>query len=292
MDVNFIESVIHYVKAFNGEVIGGYVRDRYAGVNGIKDIDCRIEQDHLFNLLNVLSVNYTVIDNPMSVNYKRFNVCSYFVCPKRPAAIGPAIKLDLFCCSFAKWHIYPCDFDVNLLAANNDSLFVRPNTCNTLKQLPDRLNVILDRCKQRHFALVALPSQSTQDILTLILRSKSLVGRGWIMDDKYLGEMSFIMNKWSNLACSPETKRTTHSASQKSAMVSQTDCAICHEAFGEDDIVMNTCCNHNFHWECHSRSVPANAPAEQAGGIYNWFVTKGCFQCPNCRQSAVQFSFI
>lgn len=286
-----MDSVINYVKAFNGDIIGGYVRDKYAGIDAVKDIDCRIEQEHLHNLVNVLSVNFTVLDNPMSLNYKRFNVSSYFVCPKRPA-IGAAIKLDLFCCAFIKWHAYPCDFDVNLLAENNDSLFIRPNTCNSLKGLPSRLNVIMQRCKQRRFAIVALPSQTTQDILILLIRSKSLVLRGWVMDDVYLGAMSFVMNKWRNLIRDPDTKRVTYTPSQHLSMKSQSECSICHESFNDDDVVLNTCCNHTFHWECHGRTVPENATAEQKGGIYNWFATKGCFQCPICRQTAVQFSFL
>lgn len=279
-----VDDIIRYIKCFNGDIIGGYVRDKVACLHSYEDLDCRVDRDLVHILLNILSLHYRIRVNPDTVNYARLDTLSYFLTPRTPSMCEfRSLKLDVLCCTIAKWASYSCDFDVNMLAENNTSLYIRPNLCNNLSHIPDRLTSITERCENRHFALVSLPRVTYQDIMILLIRSKDLVSRGWIMDDIYLGKDTFIINTWSNIINIPENIRTEDDSAD--TLTCQHECSLCREPFKNEDIVLNTCCHHNFHWECHPE-------AAEKGGIMQWFTTKQTFSCPYCRQNAVHFSFL
>jgi len=276
-----MENVIKYVKAINGILFGGYVRDKMADISQFHDVDCRINKEQLTQLINILLVDNIVIENIVGENYKRMEVISYTVTPK--ANTNQSFKFDVLCCTETKWFQYPCDFDVNMLAESNDAMYIRPHFLSSICTLPDKISHILSRCKSKKFALVALPRDNFTDISVLLFRSKNLVQRGWTMDDFYFSNASWIFSKWSILREEPRSIRLRHNDVSIEAIKSQTTCSLCLEPFSNDDIVFNTCCNHNFHWECHT---------ENSTGICHWFYLKKCFSCPVCKQEAVKHVYI
>jgi hypothetical protein len=276
--------IIQYIKCLNGNIFGGYVRDRYTN-SPFVDLDCRLDKENIDYLLNLLSLDYEVSFNPASLNYKRWNVVSYFITPKLQNSQFSILKLDILLCNSITWSTYPCDFDVNLLVESNDSLCVRQNHAGALKHFPDQLNTILRRCRNKQFAIVALPRGGFQDVFTILLRAKSLVERGWYMDDIYLGQTSFIMNTWKSIHENIERIRTKYSKDKMTITQTHNECALCREQFKDTDIIFNTTCNHNFHWTC-------NASVETKGGLHHWFLVKEAYSCPICRQDALNFSFL
>jgi hypothetical protein len=283
-----MEEVINYIKAINGTIFGGYVRDKLANITSHRDIDCRIEKIQIQQLLNILIVGNHVVENIVGENYRRMDVLSYTIAPKRNP--NQPFKLDVLCASEAKWAQYPCDFDVNMLVESNESIYIRQHIFSALWSIPNKINHILQRCRTKHFALISFPHDNFEDIWIFLLRAKDLVERGWTMDDTYLGSGSWIFGKWGKIQNSAQILRSHANENHINAMLSQNMCSICHEKFSDDDLVINTCCNHNFHWECNntSPSHTQNPNTNEATGLGHWFKIKKCYQCPVCRQDAIK----
>jgi hypothetical protein len=284
-----MDIIIKLIKAFDGDLMGGYLRDREAMISTFNDIDCRIEKDALKFFINVLSVSFCVVENIVGINYRKMNIVSYNVSPRNNSE-NWTIKLDILLCSYASWISYPCDFDVNLLAENNDALHIRPHISPALLLTTNRIDTILNRTRNMQFALVNVPKNNFQDILVLLLRSKTLVEKGWIMDDYYLGNSSWIFNKWELIDTKLNEIRKSLTTLQIQSTRSQNECCLCHEKFKNDDIVFNSCCNHNFHWQCYPESN--SSTSHELSGIYNWFSVKQSYNCPYCRQEAIKFSIL
>ncbi len=269
-----MQKICQIIKSFSGDIFGGYMRDKFCEVE-CRDIDCRLDPNLIRPCLQVLSIDFQIIELPLKPNYKSMNVYCYHVRDKT----GFHYRLDILSCSFHNWHTYPCDFDTNLVAENNICLFIRPNLSMFLTYSVDVLNTTITRCKNKTFALVDLPSIDYTKNIIIILRSYDLVKRGWRMDDFYLGKYSWIFAKWSDINKHPEMLRLTTDESIHNIMSSQNECALCQEQFKDDDIVFNSCCNHNFHWNCSN---------DFSSGIMNWFTVKQKFSCPYCRQDAIK----
>lgn len=281
-----MDDIINYIKAINGHLFGGYVRDKFAGAGYGRDIDCRINKEQLPHLINILFVGNFVHENIVGLNYRKMDVASYTLLPKSNPDLR--IKVDILCCSEPKWTNYACDFDVNMLAESNDSIFIRPHFYSSLWNIPNKINHVIERCKMNKFALIALPKDDFQEKYVLLLRSKDLVERGWIMDDFYLHQNSWVFSKWSRIQSHPCEVRLSSADMPCSSMCSQTSCSLCHENFKPDDMVFNSCCNHNFHWECAVQTPSATTHTSTSTGISHWFKLKQSFQCPMCRQTAVK----
>lgn len=294
-----MDDVINYIKAINGCIFGGYVRDKLAGMDNTshpikpQDLDCRIPKDQLSYLISILIVGNYVIENIVGENYRRMDITSYTISPRLtmrrevPVAnnvdVSSSFKMDVLCTTDEKWHHYPCDFDVNMLVENNEALYIRPHVYSALWSVPNKIDHVMNRCKTRTFGMIAFPQDTFDDIWVLLLRSKDLVERGWTMDDYYLATGSWVFSQWKNIRHHPTKMRPNANGTNIESMKNQTVCSICHETFKDDDIVMNTCCNHNFHWECHQRHQGDNTT-----GIGQWFKVKQAYPCPVCRQDAVR----
>ena len=66
------------------------------------------------------------------------------------------------------------------------------------------------------------------------------------MDDYYNKEIS-VLFKWKNVN---KDIRLLYSEDEKKKLVNNNECTICGSKFNDEDIVINTKCNHNFHWLC------------------------------------------
>ena len=281
-----MEEIIKYVKSFDGDIFGGYLRDKFANMTLPKDLDCRVDKELVKYLLSVLSINYEITEN---VPYQRADTMSITLVNRNTC--DQPIQLDIMCCSFINWSLYNCDFDVNLLSENNNILQIRPNIAQSLIYIPDKINHIITRAKNGYFALVALPEITFNDVVSVMLRAKSLVERGWIMDDFYLGKHSSLINRWEIIKENPYDIRKKHNDTQITNMINIHDCSLCHERFKNNDIVFNSCCNHNFHWECYPEGTSSSSNSELSG-IYHWFKVKQSFTCPYCRQDAIKCLYV
>lgn len=275
-----MDGLIRFIYCADGDVFGGYVRDILAGgPSEVKDLDCRIDPEKCGVFMNFVSLDYDVTINVTGANYRSMGVVSYSLRPKGLRDDASVFKMDVLLCHSNKWSGYPGDFDVNQLVKNNNGTYVRPLVSLGLLHAMCRFDTIVERCVARKFALISLPSNVFLDILTLLIRANDMVHRGWIMDDMYLGRRSWIINKWSVICDDTEGVRTKYSESAIAALKCQSECSLCQEAFGPDDVVINTCCNHNFHWTC----------SQENSGLLYWYRLKQSFLCPYCRQHSVHY---
>ena len=281
-----MDNVIKYVKAIQGNVFGGYIRDKISQRSTFRDIDCRINKEQLFHLINILQVENQVLQNLTDENYRRMEVLSYTIIPHNNP--DSSFKLDVLCCTERKWITYPCDFDVNMLVESNDSIYIRPHVYSSLYNIPDKISLVMNRCSQNKFALIVFPQDIFSDVMTILRRSKNLVDRGWLMDDYYLGSCSWVFAYWGQFIKNVHSHRVKNREYVLDNTLSFNTCSLCHEPFKERDVVLNTCCNHNFHWECNNSESINSTPQPSSTGIMHWFLLKKYFQCPICRQDAIK----
>ena len=96
-----------------------------------------------------------------------------------------------------------------------------------------------------------------------------LINNGWIMDDFYLKEKTSILFLWKNRN---NNIRTSFNDDKLKKLENFNNCIICSSDFKEGDLVINTKCNHNFHWNCDNN----------ISGIKEW-ISNFSHNCPICR---------
>ncbi len=294
-----IDAMLLHIKAFDGDVFGGVVRDyRVGGTTYVKDINCRIDNLVLQVFLQSLHVYFTVEDIGVEVGGQFADYCkrikvyrkdeerdSLLYTSNRVSGSSGAcyVYIDIVVMSRAEWMRLPCDFDINLLAENTHSLFLRIPYI-TLNQFTDKLNHVMDRIKQNTFCTLESSYAKTPDqVKTLIDRACRFVSRGWVMDDSLVGDKIWVVGTWQYLSNGLRMVRKGYNRSEYDKMISMKDCSICNEEFKKSDIVINTKCNHNFHWQegmPRGGDVGCNSTCK---GLKEW-VNRGNITCPICRQ--------
>jgi hypothetical protein len=129
----------------------------------------------------------------------------------------------------------------------------------------DNLQITMNRISEKKFSLI---DDYDDNILHIYDKCIQLLHKDWIMDDKYLKKNSSVLFKWNN---KNNYIRLYHNENEKNNMNAQNVCSICSNEFKEQDIVINTKCNHNFHWNC-----------DNSVGIKNWIINYS-HKCPICR---------
>jgi hypothetical protein len=275
-----MEDVVGIVKAFHADIYGPHVRDLYAEKDpGNKtSLDVRIDE-HLFSyFLGVLGVFYNV-----TVRILHTTGVSIGMRPKGAGETEQDIDMNITWCNALRWNSVPTELiDVNLLVSNGTAIFVRPDAVLSFTAMSNKIDHVMKRVRSHRFGLMRLPTFPPTSVLKTLNKCHDLVRAGWVMDDAYIGKSSAVINTWKSF--STQSVRNALTPQEKESMVSQDQCSLCHDAFQDDDIVLNTCCNHNFHWVCHS-----DDRATRMSGISSWFHLKRDFACPFCRQAAVAF---
>lgn len=274
-----MENVVGIVKAFHADIYGPHVRDLHAekdpGNN--KSLDVRIDEQLFIYFMGVLGVFYNV-----TVRILHTTGVSVGIRPKGAAAENE-IDMNVTWCNALRWGSVPTELiDANLLVSNGTALFVRPDAVLSFAAMPNKIDHVMKRVRSHRFGLVRLPMFPPTSVLKALNKCHDLVRDGWVMDDAYIGKSSAIINTWKSFTT--QGIRTAYTPQEKEVMVSQDQCSLCQETFQADDIVLNTCCNHNFHWVCQS-----DDRATRMSGISSWFHLKRDFACPFCRQAAVAF---
>lgn len=290
-----IDDVLLHIKSFDGDIYGGVMRDYVIGnVIYIQDINCRLDHSVLHFFMQTLYLYFDVEEVSVEIggNFADFrkkikvmmkdrgerNNILYSSSSRR----GPFVFVDIITMSRLEWMRLPCDFDVNIFAENSQSLYIRvPNY--SLNKYSDRLNFVKDRINNTTFcSLEDCYSKTPEQIISLIDRALRLVLRGWVMDDTLLGDKTWVLAQWSVLSNQLKMVRMKYDKDKYEQMVCSTECAICNEEFKPTDIVINTKCNHNFHWNEMCATYLPNR-STRCKGLKEW-VKRGKITCPVCRQ--------
>jgi hypothetical protein len=117
--------------------------------------------------------------------------------------------------------------------------------------------------------------------MRLMHQANDMVLEGWVMDDIYCKKSTWVTNRWDMFESNPSCIRTCYTPAEIHSMQNQDQCSLCHEKFHSESIVVNTSCNHNFHWKCSNDD-------NNTSGLFTWFHLQEKFICPYCRQPAVR----
>lgn len=298
-----IDALLLHIKAFDGDIFGGTIRDyRIGGTVYVKDINCRLDNLVLQVFIQSLQVYFDVQEISVDVGghfvdyIKRIKVSRknedascllYLPCGD---SIYSYVYVDIVVVSRAEWMRLPCDFDVNLLAENSHSLYMRVPYIS-LNRFTDKINHVIERIKNNTFcSLESSYTKTPEQVKTLVDKACKFVTRGWIMDDTLLGDTTWVVGTWHIMTNGLKMVRKGYNQAAYDKMLSKKECSICNEEFKRTDVVINTKCNHNFHWQeplhgsasqCLSRS--GNSTIVCCKGLKEW-VSRGNITCPICRQ--------
>jgi len=290
-----IDNVMIHIKAFDGDVYGGVVRDySVANVVYIQDINCRLDNSVLHLFMQTLYVYFDIEEITVELggsfaNYrKKIKVMmkdresDNILYSSSQLQRVPYVYVDIVTMCRIEWMRLPCDFDVNVLAENSHSLYIRV-PYNSLNKYSDRLNFVRDRIKDTTFcSLEDSCLRTPEQVIGLIDRALRLVMRGWVMDDILLGDKTWVLSQWNVLSNELKMVRKKYDKNKYDQMVCNAECAICNEEFKPTDTVINTRCNHNFHWNDMCATYLPNKSI-RCKGLKEW-VKRGKITCPVCRQ--------
>jgi len=294
-----IDALILHIKAFDGDVFGGVVRDyRVGGMVYVKDINCRLDNLVLQVFIQTLQVYFDVQEVSVEIGghfadyIKKIKVSrktdemDSLLYMSGSGNVFSYVYLDIVVMSRIEWMRLPCDFDINLLAENSHSLYMRV-PCVLLNRYTDKINHVMNRIKGNTFcSLENSYTKTPEQVKTLVDRACKLVTRGWIMDDSLLGDKTWVVGAWQIMSNGLRMVRKGYDRVEYDKMLSKKECSICNEEFKRTDIVINTKCNHNFHWQ---EPLHGSASRSECGhtvcckGLKEW-VSRGNITCPICRQ--------
>ena len=271
-----LQSLKQTVKAFNGEIYGSILTiedDEEAVAKEPHIMHCRIDL-YLCNVfVQVLNLHYNVQSSHLHFN-ELFGVNKQYIIASKHDS-STKVVLDVCYQTNHEWSKLHCDFDINLLAENSSSLFLRTSYL-CLEKFVDKIGYIKKRINQKQSTVLDTTFYRTTDKLrSLIDRTNVLVQRGWVMDDMFHGDELWNLNMWLTYQMRPHVCRVHHDKKKLDMLVCMNECPLCNEEFNDMDIVINTRCNHNFHW-CNNRCK----------GLSEW-LRRGHVSCPVCRKIAL-----
>jgi hypothetical protein len=245
--INTLNELISTIKIFDGDIYGEIVRNFILlGDTNISDVNVRIDVYHYKSFLTLLHSKFNIIQ----ISPNKFK-------------LPHNINLNIVLLSKSLFKVSELDFDINLLTENERSLYVR-FIPNIFKYIPDKLTFLKNRIVTKHFTIVPSSNNevmnyviSNERQITLINKAFELVANNWIMDDLYHQKTIWLVGKWEHLVC-------------KKKYLECIECSLCHDKFKPNDLVLNTVCNHTFHWNCNSTN-----------GLMHW--AKDHSTCPYCR---------
>ena len=150
------------------------------------------------------------------------------------------------------------------LIYRNDPLFHTDNYHNNY----DNYNIIFNRIINKKFAFIKI-NFNLQYYILFIDEAYNLLKKKWVMDDYYHNNNSILFN-WSKK--NDNNYRLNYNEEDYIKLKSNNNCVICGCDFTENCIVINTRCNHNFHWYCNNTT----------SGLKYW-IKHHKNSCPVCR---------
>lgn len=163
--------------------------------------------------------------------------------------------------------------DINLLSLQDEGLnLVKYHSNKKLSNIEQKntnyfkFNSILNRVINKRFSFI---ENYDNNIFYNLDKCIDLIFNDWIMDDFHLLDETSVLFLWKNLN---NNIRTSYNDNDLEKMNNCNTCSICTVKFKDNDLVINTKCNHNFHWDCNNFN----------SGIKNW-ILKFSHKCPICR---------
>jgi hypothetical protein len=282
------ETIIKTVKAFDGDVYGNVIRDYKINKNmDVLNVHCRIDVYFVNVFGQTLSVMFDVIELPISIGGIIGLTKRYLVTPKPPypctshGSIAPMpVQLEVAIMTKSEWSRLKCDFDVNLFAENCSSRYIRTDY-NILHRFVDRYEHLTQRIKNMKFCVVDFSMcKSLALVRAFVDNSVAMIVNGWTMDDLIWGDDTWVVNKWISFQMKTKEIRTKYTNDKIERMLAQDVCLLCNDKFSPTDIVINTRCNHNYHWgPCQSSDDTGTI---KCNGLIEW-VRRDKITCPCCR---------
>jgi hypothetical protein len=145
----------------------------------------------------------------------------------------------------------------------------------------DRYDHIMERIKNMKFCVVDFSTCKSLELVRGFIDSTvAMVENGWTMDDLIWRDETWVVNKWISFQTRPKEVRTKYNNNKINSMLAQDECILCSDKFLPTDIVINTRCNHNYHWgPCASNDANGSIKCD---GLVEW-VRRNKITCPSCR---------
>lgn len=270
-----ILEIIRYLKAFYCDIFGSFVYNwRVLGNIKNEPISFRIDPMQLFQLINVLSLHFSVIEESTHITYN-FHPCYSYTLIHLNFPIQP-IKINAYLI-FKKVFktTFPLDFDINMLVEDESSTYIRVIP-QSMRYISDKITFIRERICNKRFCMIeslgkkATPQMMSQNVETAI----ELIKNGWTMDN-CLEKKTWIVVEWKDISYNTCNHRLGIPIEKVELITNCNECCLCQEKFVGDDIIINTHCNHNFHWICNGIS--------NCSGLKTWVHDQNKLCCPFCR---------
>ena len=240
--IDLLNEIIATIKIFDGDIYGEIVRNfRILGETNISEINIRLDVYHYKSFLTLI--------------YNKFNIIQVLPNKYIFKILPSNINLNILLINKNLFKVSELDFDINLLTENERSLYVK-FVPTIFKYIPDKLTFIKNRIISKHFTIIPTERQHSE-LLNVINKAFELISNNWIMDDLYHQKPIWLVGKWENII-------------SKKKYLDCLECSLCHDKFKTSDLVLNTVCNHTFHWNCNSTN-----------GLMHW--AKDHTTCPYCR---------
>lgn len=269
--IDVINDIITYVKLFSGDIYGDCIRDYRIGLKtNISNIDIRIEPVYLKPLITLINIKYTTDELLPIKEFNGININTLKITSKS-VFIFNSITINIVLMTYKMFRVSFIDFDVNLITENDQSLYLRLIPY-AIKYISDKLSFVKNRIQNKTFScLDVYPGErSLTDLTYIIEKAIVLTKQGWMMDDLLQNKMTWIVGTWNGFKNGQHKKKITQEKHKQ--LIATTECSLCQEQFDGTDIVINTACNHTFHWNCNNTN-----------GLLYWVKKQNKSSCPCCR---------
>lgn len=294
-DNSHLDKLINIIHSLNGNIFGEIIRDYNIKHILLNDnIDNNIDNNNIINNINIIFNNNTIVKyfiRILSFNYEIYKetidtndnkidtynlIYNYLYNNQYKIKI---LKINIFPFSLCKFLInkniekLTYDLDCNQFFTNKNSLYLCNNSMyfTSFQQLTfNNFNLYFSRIKNNNFSFIK-KNLIFNDYIYNIDQAYSLVNNGWMMDDlnNISRDNSCILLKWKNK--DKHNYRTNYNLSKYNQLKSNDSCSICGTNFTNECIIINTSCNHNFHWYCNNKH-----------GLKYW-IQHHNNSCPICR---------
>ena len=290
-----LDKLINIIKSFNGCIFGEFIRDYYFNVcllnkktkkhynlDNINNINIIFPNNSIImNFIRILNQHYEIYKELNNDNINTYNLIYHYIEDNRRYYI--ILKLNILSNSSNNItnnhniNKLTYDIDCNLLAIETNSLYlINKNLsyyyCDYYKNSLSHFSKIFNRTLNKTFSLTK-KSYNFDNYINNIDECYKLVKNNWIMDDYYNTNNNniSILFKWKNN--NNKNYRLNYNDKDFKKLKSLDNCVICGNKFTFNCVVINTSCNHNFHWECGDKDV----------GLKYWILNHKN-SCPICRQ--------
>lgn len=271
-----LDKLTNFIKLFNGIIYGEYISNYY-----INNLLCNNKKNSNFTKINIifysknellyfiriLYINFEIYNNNTYINNansKDFTIILKSIIDNK--YYRKIYKLNIL--NINEYFLNNNNIDINLVSLNKNSLILlkhyNKNNINI-----NNFDIILKRIINKKFSFI-YEECNIKNLIKNIEESINLIKNDWIMDDFNLGNKSIVILYWKNIF--KNNFRCNLDEKEYDKIKSYDSCCICSCPFKDDDIIINTKCHHNFHWNCN----------KDLSGLEHW-ITNFSDNCPVCR---------